>query len=92
MTVRVEVVYALPGVCFQAHFDLAAGCTVADACALALRSETFAGLDLDAANVGVFGRLATPDTPLSEGDRVEFYRPLAQDPKERRRTLAGQPR
>lgn len=88
MTVRVEVVYALPQVCHQAEFDLPAGCTVADAVALALHSKAFAGLDLDSASVGVFGRFATPDTPLSEGDRVEFYRPLAQDPKERRRALA----
>ena len=88
MTVYIEVVYALPGVCHQARFDLAAGCTVADAIYAAQRSEAFAGLDLDPASVGVFGRLVAMDTPLAEGDRVEFYRPLAQDPKERRRTLA----
>ena len=88
MTVRIEVVYALPQACHQAQFDLAAGCTVADAIYAARRSEAFAGLDLDPASVGVFGRLVAMDAPLSEGDRVEFYRPLAQDPKERRRTLA----
>lgn len=85
---RIEVVYALPQACHQAQFDLAAGCTVADAIYAARRSEAFAGLDLDPASVGVFGRLVAMDAPLSEGDRVEFYRPLAQDPKERRRTLA----
>ena len=85
---RIEVVYALPRVCHQAQFDLAAGCTVADAIYAARRSEAFAGLDLDPASVGVFGRLVAMDAPLAEGDRVEFYRPLAQDPKERRRTLA----
>ena len=89
MTVRVEVVYALPRVCHAAHFDLRPGATVADAVAAARRSPAFAGVDLDGAKVGVFGRLAAPATPLRDGDRVEFYRPLARDPKERRRALAA---
>jgi len=29
-----------------------------------------------------------PDAPLADGDRVEIYRPLLLDPKERRRQRA----
>ena len=35
-------------------------------------------------------RLATPQQPLRDGDRVELYRPLLIDPKEARR-LRQQP-
>jgi putative ubiquitin-RnfH superfamily antitoxin RatB of RatAB toxin-antitoxin module len=39
----------------------------------------------DSAPLGIFGQpCARTDIPM-EGDRVELYRPLASDPKERRR-------
>lgn len=39
----------------------------------------------NSAVVGVFGRVCERTQSLSEGDRVEIYRPLAADPKESRR-------
>ncbi len=50
-------------------------------------------IDLAQAKVGVFGKLATPDTKLVDGDRVEIYRPLIADPKEtrKRRAAEGKP-
>ena len=89
---RVEVVYALPDACHAAHFELAPAATVADAVAAARRAPAFAGLDLASAAVGVFGIVASPATPLADGDRVEFYRPLARDPMARRRALAADSR
>jgi uncharacterized protein len=47
------------------------------------------GLAADA--VGIFGRRVTIDAPLSDGDRVEIYRPLEIDPKEARRRRARRP-
>jgi putative ubiquitin-RnfH superfamily antitoxin RatB of RatAB toxin-antitoxin module len=44
------------------------------------------GVDMGA--VGVFGRSVAAQTQLADGDRVEIYRPLAQDPKEQRRRRA----
>jgi putative ubiquitin-RnfH superfamily antitoxin RatB of RatAB toxin-antitoxin module len=38
--------------------------------------------------VGIYSRMVTLDTPLREGDRIELYRALALDPKEKRRQLA----
>ncbi|MGH8335651.1 MAG: RnfH family protein [Gammaproteobacteria bacterium] len=42
--------------------------------------------------MGIFGRLASPDTLLREGDRVEIYRALLKDPKDARRDRAQQSR
>ncbi len=39
-------------------------------------------------DLGIFGRRVAADYVLSEGDRVELYRPLKADPKTVRRELA----
>lgn len=38
--------------------------------------------------VGIYAKRVTLDTLLRDGDRVEVYRPLSLDPKEKRRQLA----
>lgn len=80
---RVEVVYALPEGARSVSLSLAPGATVRDAVVASglLNRE----LDLEKQAFGIFGKRATLDTPLSPGDRVEIYRPLAMDPKEARR-------
>jgi putative ubiquitin-RnfH superfamily antitoxin RatB of RatAB toxin-antitoxin module len=45
-------------------------------------------IDLARCGVGVFGQTRGLDEPVASGDRVEIYRPLLQDPKERRRRAA----
>jgi hypothetical protein len=77
---RIEVVCALPGEARVATVELAPGATVRDAVAAA-------GFGLSDA-VGIFGKRVRPDHPLTNGDRVEIYRPLAVDPKEARRRRA----
>ena len=93
MTIRVEVVYAFRRACYAAEVEVDAAATVADAVRAALALEPFRSLEVepppDPERVGIFGRAVTPDTPLSDGDRVEFYRDLAQDPREQRRARAG---
>jgi len=42
-------------------------------------------LDLARNRVGIYGKLVDPDALVANGDRVEVYRPLLADPKERRR-------
>jgi putative ubiquitin-RnfH superfamily antitoxin RatB of RatAB toxin-antitoxin module len=39
----------------------------------------------DSAPVGIFGELRTRDHIPEDGDRIELYRPLKDDPRERRR-------
>ena len=77
---RVEVVFALPGEARVATVELQAGATARDAVAAAGFQPT--------KDIGVFGKRVAPDYRLSDGDRVEIYRPLAIDPKEARRRRA----
>lgn len=77
---RVEVVLALPGEARVATVELPSGATVQDAVAAAGFGSSEA--------VGVFGKRVRPDHRLSDGDRVEIYRPLEVDPKEARRRRA----
>jgi putative ubiquitin-RnfH superfamily antitoxin RatB of RatAB toxin-antitoxin module len=87
----ISVVYALPERYWRVDVQLGQGATVADA--LAAASLEAPGLEVDPARLAVFGRAATPGTPLHDGDRVEILRPLAMDPKEaRRRRAIGRPR
>lgn len=44
--------------------------------------------EIKALTVGIFARRVTWDTILKPGDRVEVYRPLQIDPKEKRRRKA----
>jgi putative ubiquitin-RnfH superfamily antitoxin RatB of RatAB toxin-antitoxin module len=78
-SIRVEVVRADRHGAKAVTLDLPPGATVRDA----LRAS---GMDGDA--VGIFGKRVEPQTRLSDGDRIEIYRPLALDPKERRRQRA----
>ncbi|HVC50165.1 MAG TPA: RnfH family protein [Burkholderiales bacterium] len=50
--------------------------------------ERFPELDLAVNRVGVFGRPGSLEDLVSDGDRIELYRPLIADPKEARRRRA----
>jgi uncharacterized protein len=39
----------------------------------------------DSAAVGIFGEPRSRSDPCADGDRIELYRPLRRDPRERRR-------
>ena len=101
---RVEVCLALPQRAVRIHLTLPEGATVSDAVDAALAGPSGSALR-DALGsgfavvTGIFGRSAAPDRPLTDGDRVELYRPLAADPKlarqqrvERQRAGAGRSR
>ena len=78
--IRVEVVDARRDGAVITKVELPAGALVRDAlraCGIA------AGMAADLSAVGVFGKRVAPDAPLADGDRVEIYRPLLLDPKER---------
>lgn len=85
--IRVEIVYAQPAQQVRRRVSLPAGSSVADAVRASGLLGEFPGIDTR--RLGIFGRLAPPDTRLREGDRVEIYRPLRADPKEVRRLRAA---
>ncbi|WJV67687.1 RnfH family protein [Pectobacteriaceae bacterium CE70] len=85
---HVEVVYALPDRQYLRSLTLEDGSTVEQAVVasglLALRPD----IDLSINKVGIYSRPVRLTDVLSEGDRVEIYRPLIADPKELRRQRA----
>ncbi len=87
-SIRVEVVHALPTRQIALSVALPEGATVRDA-VMASGILEAAGLTpaaLDA--VGIWNRVVTADSVLTDGDRVELYRPLLADPKDARRKRA----
>lgn len=81
----IEVCSADAGGVRRAQVQLPLGATLADALlACGIDPPTHA-----AGGVGVFGRLCALDARLTDGDRVELYRPLLIDPKLARRRRAG---
>jgi putative ubiquitin-RnfH superfamily antitoxin RatB of RatAB toxin-antitoxin module len=90
--ISVQVSYAEPEHAVVKTYVLPALARVADALARARSDPDFAAVDLDTAAVGVFGRVAAHAQILSEGDRVEIYRPLAADPKSARRARVKEAR
>jgi putative ubiquitin-RnfH superfamily antitoxin RatB of RatAB toxin-antitoxin module len=85
--IEVEVVHAEPDCAVIRSYRLALGARVEDLVRVALADPAFAAVAAGAA-VGVHGRVAPSSQLLEEGDRLEFYRPLAADPKQARRARA----
>jgi uncharacterized protein len=95
--VRVERI-AITVACAEAgrqtvlELEVPVGCTAGEALDLSGILAGHPALDPAACGVGIFGREVTRDRLLAPGDRVEVLRPLAEDPRERRRRLARQGR
>ena len=86
--ISVEVVFATPERQELVALQIAEGSTLTDAIAASGLSEMFDGFEVDPDRVGIFSQKASLGQVLSEGDRVEIYRPLIADPKEARRQRA----
>ena len=87
-TLRVEVAYALPESSRLIALDVVQGTCIEQAIKASGIIDQHPEIDLATHRVGIFGRLATLNTPLMQGDRVEIYRPLTVDPKTARRLRA----
>jgi putative ubiquitin-RnfH superfamily antitoxin RatB of RatAB toxin-antitoxin module len=90
--ISIEIVHARAHTQVAKPLHMPPGSLVADALALAAQDADFAGIDLKNSPVGIFGRLARKDQPLKDGDRIEIYRPLAEEPKLARRRRVAQRR
>ena len=88
-TINVEVAYALPEKQVIRAVNVDAGTTIGAAIVQSGIMMDFPELELEDAKVGIFGKVAAMTTVLSDGDRVEIYRPLIADPKEVRRKRAA---
>jgi uncharacterized protein len=73
---------------------LEAHACIADALAAARAAAgtAAAGIPWDSAPVGIFGEARRRSDLFAAGDRIELYRPLAKDPRERRREQVARER
>jgi uncharacterized protein len=86
--ISIEIVYARPQHSVSISLRLKQGATIAEALAPAAGHPDFQGIGLESSPVGIFGKVVSRDTALSDGDRVEIYRPLMEEPKLARRKRA----
>jgi putative ubiquitin-RnfH superfamily antitoxin RatB of RatAB toxin-antitoxin module len=82
---RVQVCYATATTELLRVLAVAPGTTIEQAIVQSGLLAEVPGLDLASHPVGIYGKKKPLDTVLREHDRVEIYRPLNADPKDRRR-------
>ncbi|WP_392564626.1 RnfH family protein [Orbus wheelerorum] len=89
--INVQIVYALP------ENPIIVDCTIDDNCtvkqAITQSNILFQhNLILENHQIGIYGKPVVLTDTLQDGDRIEIYRPLINDPKEirRNRSLAQQ--
>ncbi len=88
-SINVEVAYATPDKQIIRTVNVVAGASISAAIVQSGITIDFPDLELEDAKVGLFGKAAAVTSVLSDGDRVEIYRPLIADPKEVRRKRAA---
>src|SRR5689334_14270950 len=81
---RCTVVFALPDRQWLWTVDVPDDATVADVLGAARKQGDAAEVPWDS-DVGIFGESCERSATPRDGDRIELYRPLKSDPKERRR-------
>ena len=88
--ITIEVTYPLPQKQDLLRLRVPAGSTVHQGITLSGILLKYPEIDLAKNKLGVFAKLAKPDTALRNHDRVEIYRPLIADPKEVRKQRAAE--
>lgn len=87
---KIGIAYALPQRQVWFDVELPDGATIQNAIERSGILKQFPEINLEQQKVGVFGKLSKLDAVLSDGDRVEIYRPITCDPKTvSRKTKAG---
>ena len=83
--IPIEVAYANSKKQCILGLKVAEGTTVYEAIQASGIKNHFEEIDFKQMPVGIFGHKVSFNDTVSEGDRIEIYRPLMADPKERRR-------
>ena len=86
----VEVVFGRPDEQVLEQLTVPADATVETVIRQSGLLERFPEIDLATNRVGIFGKVTTLAASLSDGDRIEIYRPLIADPKEARKKRAAE--
>ena len=85
----IEVAYATPEKQLILECEVDPDTAVRDVVRVSGIEQHFPDMDLEHCDLGVFGKSVADDFELSDGDRIEIYRPLIADPKEVRRQRAA---
>lgn len=88
MSISIEVTYALPDKQTLLALRVAPQTTVEEALEQSGILKLHSDIDLSKNKVGIWYKSTKLDTTLSDGDRIEIYRPLIADPKEVRKKRA----
>lgn len=88
--IDIEVAYALPAQQYLLAERVVLGTTVGEALAQSAIHQQVANLDIVDGRVGIFSKVVKLSQQLKQGDRIEIYRPLINDPKEARRRKAAE--
>lgn len=83
--INVEVAYATPKAQVLNNLTLPLGSTAEQAINASNILQQFPEIDLSKQKIGIFSSVCTLNKTLHDGDRVEIYRPLQQDPMTARR-------
>ena len=86
--INVEVAYATPQKQSLIALTVPSGSTAEQAILASGIIDAHPEINLSKAKVGVWNRVCKPSAVVSDGDRVEVYRPLIADPKEVRKRRA----
>jgi putative ubiquitin-RnfH superfamily antitoxin RatB of RatAB toxin-antitoxin module len=86
----VEVIYALPEEQTLFSVNMTGEATVKDVILQSKILDEYSELDIEAMDVGLFGKATKMDQAVRDKDRIEIYRPLIADPKEVRKRKAAE--
>jgi putative ubiquitin-RnfH superfamily antitoxin RatB of RatAB toxin-antitoxin module len=89
-SISIEVIYPLPEKQEIFTVKLPVGATVRQAIEASGVLQKYPEIDLGKNKLGIFAKLAKPDTEVRHRDRIEIYRPLIADPKEVRKQRAAE--
>ncbi|WP_081297434.1 MULTISPECIES: RnfH family protein [unclassified Gilliamella] len=86
--INIQVVYALPNNATVINLEVSAQTNVLQAITKS-NILSLCQITLDEHLVGIYGKRCDFNTLVNDGDRIEIYRPLINDPKEIRRKKAA---
>ena len=87
--VQIALIHAAsPQRIWHKELSIPANSSVAQAVELSGFYQDFPEMKAVTPVVGIYGKVCTPERCVSEGDRIEIYRPLRFDPMESRRRRA----
>ena len=78
---KIGIAYASPKRQVWFDVEIPDGATIQDAINRSGILKQFPEIDMEKNKVGIYSKLSKLDAVLTDGDRVEIYRPITCDPK-----------